>query len=420
MIGCKAPEGTKARGRTALLAVGLLFVAMSLAYNFIIPLHYGPDETRHEAYYRWILDTWRLPTDEAMTGAIVHHPPLYYLMCVPGYALTRPLGEPAGHVMRLVSTLLGLLVIIVTHRLLRRLFPDRPLVAVAGAAGVAFLPHFLLISSVIGNDAAAALWGSLVLYMAVVIVQEGAGLKRGLGAGLVLGLGCLTKASVVALGPLLALALLVGAWRRRDRRFDTDGFVYGLFGLAIAWMASGGWWIVTRFLRFGTLDAEPPYPLWAWPDPRLSARFLRAVDGLFRSAWTQVDWFPPAARHPLYVALAILSLVSLVGLARLVWARHRADGGQPWALAIPLLGALTLYLALLQTAIWGHPGRFEGGRYWLPAVAGYMGLWLPGLAGSSRRYGRLLAASGALLLLMTNVLCYYWLIAYLNPTYGPH
>jgi 4-amino-4-deoxy-L-arabinose transferase-like glycosyltransferase len=407
--------------RWGLPALCVLFVAMALAYNFIIPLHYGPDEPRHERYYQYMLDSWRLPPDEASTGAIAHHPPLYYLFCLPVYALARSGGEAGGHLVRLVSTALGVVVIIITYRLVRRLFPDAPGVPLAGAAGVALLPHFLLIGSVISNDIAAVLWGTLILYMSVVMLQEGPNLSRGLWSGLFLGLGCFSKASVVALAPVLIVAAVIGATKRRAGRFDLDGFIYGGLGILVVGVAAGGWWLINYYLRFGTLDAEPPYPLWAWPDPRFSARLLRGVEGLFRSAWTQVDWFPPASRGPLYGVLAVVSLLTLAGLVRLIWQRFRGgDGYEAWALALPLGGAALVYLALLQTALWAHPGRFEGGRYWLPAVAGYMGLWLPGLQGvwSGVRWAWA-ALAGAALLLLSNALAYYWLIAYLNPAYAP-
>jgi 4-amino-4-deoxy-L-arabinose transferase-like glycosyltransferase len=419
-------EQTVSQARPALQRWGLpalcvVFALMALAYNLIIPLHYGPDEIRHERYYQYMLEAWRLPADEASTGAIAHHPPLYYLICAPFYAVFRHLGEPGGHFMRLVSTGLGILVILVTYRLVKRLFPDQPYAPLAGAAGVALLPHFLLISSVISNDIAAVLWGSLILYMSVVLLQEGPNLKRGLGAGLFLGLGCFTKASVVALAPVLLLALILGAWKRRAGRFDTDGFIYGALGVGVISILAGGWWLISYFLRFGTLDAEPPYPLWTWPDPSFSARLLRGIEGLFRSAWTQVDWFPPATRLPLYLVLAVLSLLALIGLVRLIWTRIRqGESPQAWALALPLGGALLVYLALLHTAIWAHPGRFEGGRYWLPAVTAYMGLWLPGLQGLFAGVRWVWAAwAGVAVLLLTNAISYYWLIAYLNPTYAP-
>lgn len=430
------PHGDQApptSGRRGLLAICVLFVLMALAYNLIIPPHYGPDEIRHERYYQYVYEAWQLPADEASTGAIVHHPPLYYLICLPFWALFSLLGIASDRFMRLVSTALGLVVILITFRLIHRLFArtapeSATCFALLGAASVAFLPHFLLISSVVSNDVGAAVWGALVLYMAVSIAQDGLTLKRAIVAGLFLGLGCFTKASAAALGLMLIPALAVGAWRTPGaetdtvpaKRFDTELFLKSGFVILVAWLVAGGWWLVSFFLRFGRLDSDPPWPLSAWPDPRLSARILRGFTGLFRSAWTQVDWFPPASRWPLYTALALVSVLSAIGLILLV--RRTCRAGFPreaWALALPLFGAVVLHASVWFTAIYVHPGRFEGGRYWLPAVAAYMGLWLPGLSGSLGRRWKTGAVCGLALLLLSNALSYYWLIAYLNPTYAP-
>jgi hypothetical protein len=334
--------------------------------------------------------------------------------------------------MRLVSTALGVLVILLTYRLVQRLFtrgaPENATrFALLGAASVAFLPHFLLISSVVSNDIGAAVWGALVFYMAVSMAQERLTLRRAVLAGLYLGLGCFTKTSVAALGLMLIPALAVGAWQPKPlgedtpaRRFDLELFLKGGFAVLVTWLAAGGWWLVSMFLRLGRIDSDPPWPLSTWPDPALSARILRGFTGLFRSAWTQVDWFPPASRVPLYAALAIVTVLSAAGLVILL--RRLCRGGQPreaWALALPLFGAAVLHASVWMTAIFVHPGRFEGGRYWLPAVAAYMGLWLPGLSGSAGRVWKPLAATGIALLLLSNALSYYWLIAYLNPTYAP-
>ena len=406
------------------------FVGMSLAYNLIIPPGYGPDEPRHERYYQYILETGQLPRDEATTGAIVHHPPLYYLFCVPVYAALRPLGAAYTYPMRLFSAGLGIIAIIATYRTLLLLFDGRQSVALAGAASVAVWPHYQLISAVISNDMLASVWGALTLYMAVSIALRGATLRRCALAGAFLGLGCYTKSSVLALGVVCVPALIAGGLRPSEStegqvglsrgRLDGDTLFKGAFAAGVAWLAAGGWWTISFVLTYGRLDVDPPWPLYTWPNPAVGARFVRGVWGLFRSSWIQVDWLPPSTRLPVYVALAAMATLSAVGLVSLVV--RRARDGQPrkaLALLIPVLGALALYLALLHNSVFINPGRFEGGRYWLPAVSGYAGLWLPLMSGILGKRWWWAALAGLLVLVVCNGLSYYWMISYLNPTYGP-
>jgi len=418
------------QARWGLVAICATYTALAVAYNCIIPLGYGPDEPRHERYYQWILETHTLPANEEQTGAIAHHPPLYYLLCVPFYALLRPLGEVSRHLIRLLSTGLGLAVIVMAYRLLREAFELR-IIALVGAACVAWLPHFQLMAAVINNDMLASVFGTATLLMAVLIACRGATLPRCLLAGAALGLGCLTKNSVLPLGIVLVPALVLGVRPPAEevatdeaskavRRSPTERLFMGALTILVAWLVTGGWWTVRFLLTYGRLDSDPAWPLAAWPDPSLTARVIRAVGGLYRSTWPLTSWIPPAGQWPVGVALALPSILACGGVVLLVARRWRArDLSGASAVALPVLGALALYAALLQNAVFVNPGRFEGARYWLPAVAGYMGFWLPASWGLWRRGWPWLAGFGLTLLMLCNGLSIYWLVAYLNPTYGP-
>ena len=71
------------------------------------------------------------------------------------------------------STLLwGAGAVVGTVLIARRLVPDRPGLALAAGALTAFNPHFLTISSVINNDAAAACLCTLALWACIRLVQD--------------------------------------------------------------------------------------------------------------------------------------------------------------------------------------------------------------------------------------------------------
>ncbi|HEY0074456.1 MAG TPA: hypothetical protein VGB77_10160, partial [Abditibacteriaceae bacterium] len=97
------------RDKTFLVVISLATL-FALAYNFAILLGFGPDEQRHINYVKLLLEQRQLPVIlsaqpySETAGAHAFHPPLYYLVLLPFYALFRGLsGESEWHLLRLVS-----------------------------------------------------------------------------------------------------------------------------------------------------------------------------------------------------------------------------------------------------------------------------------------------------------------------------
>jgi hypothetical protein len=140
---------------------------LAIAYNLATPFGNNgypntPDEGAHFQYVAYVAREWRLPKFEGYAGVgyEAHQPPLYYFLAAVVYMLAG--GE--GKAVRLLSTLCSAGVVWLVWLTLRRLAPERPLLALTGMGFAAFLPMHIAIGSAVGNDALTNLLFAAVLY----------------------------------------------------------------------------------------------------------------------------------------------------------------------------------------------------------------------------------------------------------------
>jgi len=130
--------------------------------------------------------------------------------------------------------------------------------ALAAAAIVALNPQFIYLSAAINNDIVVALCGAALLLASVSILQEGLGLRRLVGLGVVAGLALLSKLQIAAIGPAVALSLALAA---RPDSGDTvhmrrQWLVAWLRALLIVGIITGivcGWWYVRNLRLYGEI-----------------------------------------------------------------------------------------------------------------------------------------------------------------------
>lgn len=429
----------RGRGRAALRwpsrvrpdhAVLVVTVAVHLAlahvYAAATPPWETPDEPWHMGLIVWLRETRRLPPLDASMLATplrqeASQAPLYYVAAaVAGlrhavdqaalaaafvenptrfkgvglapkqhnYALHGPWDAPERPIIRAlraaraVAALFGALAVVAVWRLARRLRPRRPWFAVACAAMAAAQPQLVYLSAAASNDTAVAALATLALG-AVVAFPARPSTAAAARLGAWYGLAALAKSSALALGPLIAAAMLAGAWRSaaaapdRWRRATAATLRWGVAAAGAA-MAAGGWWYLRNLVRFGTLFGRELHLAmpWAHAAPHSLSRLVadHAFDLLFMSYWAVFGWgtvrYPrwtyglvelgvaaagvglvvaavrsrhawrsaAAARWLLCAAWAILSFVALVAWMRLV----EANWGR---LLFPALGAITVLLA---------------------------------------------------------------------------
>ena len=443
------------RDRVFWLILGVA-CALALAYNWAIIVGLGPDEGRHMNYVKLLLDQHRLPVIEnadpshyrETANAHAFHPPLYHLLLLPFYALFRGLPDAsAWHLVRAVSSLFCLASLPLLYEIALAGSRDRTVTRLT-VATVALVPIFGMTAGIINNDAAALFFTSLFLYLLTVRFAARRDLKSALILGVVLGLGGLCKATVLLCGGGALLIAL--AWRgewKTARGWREVGVTLGTGALLVSP------WHIRSLRLYGTWTPLPPAAPWFNPPlhglelllhPDFPALLALCNISLFNTLWSQRDWLLQSQTLPIgqyqapqlfiYRVLAAFCALALAGhLLRLrkpdpadaadaSSAQSRPASGQALTARRVSYGAFVLvWLTVLQVALSLHQGWAEGGRYLLPALGGFA-LWIARGFSKLVPTPRALQVLGALWcggLLALNGVALYWIVTYLNPTYGP-
>ena len=450
------------RGDRFFWAVLALSALLGLAYNAAILPGFGPDEARHFGYVRLLLEEHRLPMmlpdGSELGGAHTYHPPAYYVFLLPFFALGKLLpGQGIYHLLRLASLLLCLaalpLIYDITYRagsLGGQDDESRTRIARFCVAFVGLLPIWGMTGGIINNDSALLFSVALFVWLLTVRFLDDASWKSALVMGLVFALGALSKATAV-LCDGMALVLVCWLQSRADRR--ALGRIWARAGVTLALgVALAAPWYARNAALYGTYQPVPKgYTNPALPapsngmlvmamHPNFPALLGQANWGIFYTLWAQRDWIMQvkspyqiaplnATQNALYYALLGAVLFAAIGHRK----RSRAPKPQAPSPETPVEDTLAdkcalraaygafgvAWLACLQIALFVHWGQAEGGRYLLPGAFGLSLFLARGFDGwFGRRLGTATLAWGAFWL-GVNALCIYWLLAYLNPTYGP-
>lgn len=476
-----APARERRRWMALLGAVLVAYLGLAYAYVWAIQPRYGPDEPRHFAYVRRLVEKRTLPVRAGTIeedGAHTLHPPLYYTLIAPVYLMASGLGETGAYrAIKAVSPLLLSAALLLFLATLVRLLPDRPFAVAAALTTVALLPEFQLEASVMNNDGLAVLLGSALLWQLVRTFEQAPCTRQALLTGLLMALFVNTKATGWTLSPLFALALFLRARRApaQTRSLLRDGLVgYGSLILL------GTWWYVRNQqlygqpvpLDFGQFGELHPVnlrtgailtPIEVYTSGYVIHYGWRAAEGLFQSFWGQIDWFREEYRPAIFGTLLTLVIGSFLGWLKVAvpplrqFVRHRTQsrsekpgeqieatadivtglphvrtdtesaashhavpppGPAPSPCWLPAAAFGLLYLHTWYVATFLHQGFYQGGRYLMPAVFGAGFL----LAAGGEHVIPVRARFPAAVVLAAaffglNILCLVELVTVLNPKY---
>jgi 4-amino-4-deoxy-L-arabinose transferase-like glycosyltransferase len=350
------------KDRWALALLVAVFCLLGALHGVVIPLFEAPDEIWHFGFIEVMARKGNLPVqstgEKNMWLRESGQPPLYHILsaflCAPfdtsdfsgfvRFNLAHPAidanstSEAANvfihtpyeafpyrgsvlvvHLLRLVGVLWGAGTVVGVYLTAREVAPESSAVAIVAAGCTALNPHFIFISSVINNDAAAACLCTLVLWRCVRLAGGRIGRAYAMYLGGLLGLALLSKISALALLPLVALALALAWWRDRDWRalLFRGAMVFGT-----AFLASG-WWYIRNWVLYGD-----PLGWGIWLQDlgmqHLSfAELLRQFGHVFTSFWAPADGLFP---QPVFWGLGALLAVSVPGLVLLAAHRRRREG----------------------------------------------------------------------------------------------
>lgn len=426
-------------------------LALGTVYSLLQPPLESHDETGHSAYVAYVAQHLALPKPG---GALTpyfdegHQPPLYYL--IPGVvgrllgatgdyqppmnpfflsgdgsrgvnaAVHVPSVEAAPwhggvlliHIARFWSVLLGGLMVLLTYIAGRLALPDRPAVALAGAAIAAFVPTSLAVTDAATNDALVPVTFGLALIASLRMLQAPS-VMRALTLGAVIGLSLLTKNSALILLPF-ALPILVIAWRSDRQPSRLIAWGLGVYGAALA---IAGWWYLRNRLLFGhwITDRAEGSAIINTPGFQGTA-ILHSASGSFvgqlltysfRSFWVLMGWGTLVAPDSVFNVLLAVTLCAVAGL---LWFTVRAlrrgplptyGPGRPFPTWLGAGVLAAFFVAMipepLYRAIYYEAPTLVPGRYLFGAI-GAAGLLLAlGLSALVPRWPVLLAVPGAAL-----------------------
>ncbi len=443
------------------VGVALILVASFLLfnlYNALTPLFEASDELWHYPLVQYLATGHGLPIqykDETDADAPwrqeASQPPLYYFIAA---LVTTPIdtsnwrevhrinphadnGVPtrdgnqnailhthaeafpwtraalAVHVARLLSTLLSTLTVFFAYLIARELFPHSLSLRLGTMLFTAFVPMFAFISGSVNNDNAAVLFATIGVWWALRSLRVGDLSARGaLIAGVIAGLGALSKSSALGLVGLFGLSALLtfARVRPRDKSALIRLIVYAAL-VVIAVVVITGWWFVRNQQLYGD---------WLGWNAFLDVVGRRVPPATLTQLWSEREGFVWAywgvfgtlnviMPHGVYDLLNVIALLALIGC---VWALLRTRLHIA-SLAFPQLTLCVFWVALIFVSLlrWTALTPASQGRLMLPCIA----VIAAGLAFGLAQLHRVLMWVGAALFASVAVFVPFALIA---PTYA--
>lgn len=402
----------------ARILLALLFVALVKQLVLVVatPPFQGHDEVAHFGYI-WTIDQYgRLPTlDDNLPAALedyvnftldwpalytANHPPLYYLLVRPVYALAGEDWLVKLYALRLLSILPFLLTVWFAYTLTRRLFPRDEFLALTVPAAVAFQPQIGYEGAIVNNDMLSICFGALLLSLCAAALREGLTARRAAALGVALGLGLLTKTTLTVFLPLVAAVAVWCRWPRPWGRVRAADYWRGTLGRALALVVpltllAAPWYLFLKatygdfsaFAAIQRLQAGWNTPAGTFTELLRSREFHREriheYFGYFGWKWIPLD---PPELNAVYAGMFLCASGLVVGAARLLaqwlgegWRRPPpALRDRPRAAGIALLLAanLLMYGAMIY---FGTMFQLTQARYIFPVVTATAAVAMLGL-----------------------------------------
>jgi 4-amino-4-deoxy-L-arabinose transferase-like glycosyltransferase len=288
------------------------------------------------------------------------HPPLYY-------AVTAAVVELVGAdewrfdrelaLMRLVSVALVAPLPLLAWSAAVRLSGRRRVADVAAVLPLA-IPQLAAQGGSVTNDALVVALGAVLTVLLVRALTGDGSWRTTVGVGLVLGLGLLTKGTLLVAVPVVGVALVLAG-----RRVLALSWSSTLLRLGVAWglaFVIGGWWWVLNVLRYGTLQPSGWNQDYAAglvvdrPRDSLLGFVPPFSEKLTTTFWGNFGQLELALPLPLAVVLSVVLFACVLAAFRRRCAGTRI--GFAVLLAMPLL---TLVLVAVQT----YAGHLDNGQY---------------------------------------------------------
>jgi len=432
------------------ITVLLLLLGLSLVrgviYSAIIPPWQAPDEFRHFEYIKLLNQERRLLTaqdtslplqKEIIASMIEHdywkfgrfmfpfdpqnppksfkeiiwpadpywlfHPPLYYLLGASSLVFVNQGDVDLQlYVVRLISVILGTLVVFVAFLTAKQLFPEDNFLIIGIPAFIVFLPMHTFITGAVNNDNLAELLVSLFILVLAKILKDGLSSSRIASAGFLIVLGLLAKRTAILTIPILMATALLYFWEG-GLHFSFNlsrtrvGFMVGIVVIGV--ITGLLYWETWQGLWASFFSALRPY-LILIPGADFSGLFtpegisllILYARVLFESFWAYFGWMKVYLDPIWYQLIALVSVVAIGGVGTfLIRTVTKPTTLALWQKKYLLLFFLCVIFAIAiamfyGVRVWAHFQSFRPmerpkpqGRYLFPAIIPIATLFMLGL-----------------------------------------
>ena len=455
-------------------ACAAVMLANGLAWSLIVPPFEVPDENAHYAYVQQVAERGTLPrqllpegrlspAEDTTLGAVgfyqvvgethnpapmselqqrtieavgrarlstrgsgdalsaTNNPPLYYALEAVPYKLASS-GTVLDRLalMRALSALIGAVTVLLIYLFLAELLPGRRWAWSAGALVAAFQPLFGFMSGGVNNDDLLYLMAAGVLWALARAFRRGLTPVNGALVGGFLGVGLVTKLTLLGFVPAVALGLMLTlrrAWlAERGRALRGTAWAAGLTAIPVLTYVALNHLVWNRGALPGGIGGVATAPgatlkfnfreelshIWQLFLPPVGMRHQFAYLPLwrtwFKGFFGRFGWLDYGFPWWFYsVAVGVTVLVVLLAAGELA-RRRRA--------LVPRLGELAVYaLALAGVCVevgvesyremiqTGGTGQFEQARYMLPMLGLYAAIAALAVRFGGRRWGPAIGAA---------------------------
>ncbi|MCC6314547.1 MAG: hypothetical protein IT337_11110 [Thermomicrobiales bacterium] len=332
---------------------------------------------------RWSADPPRVVTvrDQYYPSGYIYtanHPPLYYAVMTPLYKLSAGWSPTAQqYLLRVAAIPFGVATVVLAFLLATRLFPGDRFLAVTVPALVALQPQISYEAAMVNNDIVSIAVFSAILYVLVLAIRDRFPRRASIALGVLLGLGLLTKGTMITAAPVIGFAALLAVGWRDVRGLARRAFWIGAPAavLALPWYA----YMHAVYGNFDALAQVSALQWWNNPEGNF-AELLGSSDFVlmrFKETWGEYGWRLIHLGNDLLWAIGIVTALAIVGcyLYAATAGRHLAvNAGDPvmqpmrwqWLALATLASACAIaYLAVVQ---FGVTFSLTQARYYFPVV----------------------------------------------------
>jgi hypothetical protein len=348
--------------KTAIRSLALAyFIALSSTFALITPVGRGFDEEHHLDYVSYVARTGSIPNQYIEDESIQyegHQPPLYYFLAV---ACLRLLGTSdaavACHVLRFMSVLLATLNVALVFWI-GEWFPLRGFWQLAPGLLVAALPQFAFVSGMLSNDSLANLLATAAISSLLAIHAEPLRWPEYLRFGCWLGLGILTKKTILFLIPGAGIVVGYALWKAQGKKGLILLYTFG--AMAVCAIVSG-WWFVRNQQLYGewlgtTMEARSMHFIF-YPKPVWSPYFIGRLSDV---RLARLLFFETLRVIPALVPFCVgVLIVFLAGLLDRAYAWHAGRKPlMPAGIVIAAPALVIVALSLCFVSGWYSSGEF--------------------------------------------------------------